>query len=46
MKPDCEIACDATALAAVKPAEHKQYARNSGLYQQIQYKENSYDYFF
>lgn len=27
MKRDCEIACDATALAAIKPEEHKKYAQ-------------------
>ncbi|WP_407312694.1 M56 family metallopeptidase [Desulfosporosinus sp. SB140] len=27
MKLDCEIACDATALAIVKPEEHKNYAQ-------------------
>ncbi|MDQ7092146.1 M56 family metallopeptidase [Desulfosporosinus sp. PR] len=27
IKLDCEIACDATALSAVKPEEHKKYAQ-------------------
>ncbi|WP_088188257.1 M56 family metallopeptidase [Desulfosporosinus sp. FKA] len=27
MKRDCEIACDATALAAIRPEEHKKYAQ-------------------
>ncbi|WP_242833886.1 M56 family metallopeptidase [Desulfosporosinus sp. OT] len=27
MKQDCEIACDATALATVNPEEHKKYAQ-------------------
>ncbi len=27
MKQDCEIACDATALATVKPEEHKRYGQ-------------------
>lgn len=27
MKQDCEMACDATALAALKPEDHKKYGR-------------------
>lgn len=27
MKQDCEMACDATALASVRPEEHKQYGQ-------------------
>ncbi|HZW82322.1 MAG TPA: M56 family metallopeptidase, partial [Candidatus Deferrimicrobium sp.] len=27
MKQDCEMACDATALAAIKPEEHKKYGQ-------------------
>lgn len=41
MKQDCEIACDATALAAVQPEEHKKYGHTVISLMELLAKPNS-----